>query len=326
MPFDAILGNRTALERLHGAAARNKMAHAYLLAGPSGVGKRMAAIEFARSLICANGGCGACADCRQVAASRHPCLYTIQHQDTAAIKIEQFRDIKTGEGLLRDLAYKPQNRQQRVVVIDEAERMTDEAQNCILKTLEEPPAQCLFILISASPALLLPTIVSRCQTILFMPLSEEDVVAFARERLSLDATSAALVARLAAGSPGRASDLAKDATELKERAAELLASVAAGELNAVVERISKIRDTEQARERAREQLTLLAFAMREILRHRATGATPDKHLAPEGIVKRLAEADVEQLANRIETILDHLRMIDQNANVPLTVEDAMLRI
>jgi len=319
--YSAILGNATAIERLRGLVARGRLGHAYLLAGPSGVGKRMAAVAFAKSLLCDAGGADSCPDCARIDAGRHPSVKLLARiEDKREITIDQVRE------LVRELTFRAVDAKPRLVLVDEAERLNEEAQNCLLKTLEEPPDRCVIVLATASPALLLTTIVSRCQTILFMPLAEADVVRFGRERLSLDEPMARLIARLAAGSPGRAAQLAPDAKEIKARAAELLGSVAAGDLNAIVERISKIRETEQARERAREQLALLAFALREIMRAKATGTPPDPGLAPPGLAERLAALEVESLADRIQSVLDHSHMIDMNANVPLTVEDAMLRI
>ncbi|MBI2932360.1 MAG: DNA polymerase III subunit delta' [Planctomycetes bacterium] len=321
MSYDRIIGNAPALARLQGAVARRRVAHAYLLAGPAGVGKKLAALAFAKSLLCAKGGCDACPECARVEAGRHPSLRLLARADhKREIEIDQIRE------LLRELSFRAVDDKPRIVIVDEAERMNEESQNCLLKTLEEPPDRCVIVLISASPALLLPTIVSRCQTILFMPLSDEAVLTFARERLKLDAAPAGLITRLAAGCPGRAAALAPEAADLKARAAELLAAVASGDLNTIVERISKIREIDQARERAREQLTLLAFALREIMRACALQTTPDPDLVPADFAQRLARLDAEELADRIQGVLDHIRTIDLNANVPLTVEDAMLRI
>ncbi len=316
MPFDRILGNRAAHERLRELVGRRRVAHAFLFAGPSGIGKRMAAREFARMLLCKKQGCGTCDDCRRADAGHHPGLILVSHgEDSRDIKVVQMRE------LLQQLSFTCDGR--RVVIVDEAERMNEESQNTFLKTLEEPPAGVVMILLTALPALLLPTIVSRCQTVLFTPLGTEDMAGFLKT-LKLSKPHEALVLALADGLPGRAAELAPKAAEVAERAAELLGRLATGDLNAVIEEIGKIRDTEEARERAREELTVTALALREVLRGRELGEPAN--LCPPALLKRLETVDSEALAERIESVLEHLRFIEQNANVTLTVEDALLRI
>ena len=316
MPFDNILGNRAAHERLSELVKRGRVAHGFLFSGPSGVGKRLAAVEFARSLLCAARGCGACPDCRWVSAGHHPGLTVLRHgDDSRDIKVAQVRE------LLRQLSMTSDGR--RIILIDEAERMNEEAQNAFLKTLEEPPDRCVIVLVSASPSMLLPTIVSRCQAVLVTPLAPAEMAVFMKT-LSLAAPHAALVLALADGLPGRAAQLAPEIGELAARSKELLDRIAACDLNAAIEELGKIRETEEQRERAREQLAITALALREALRCRELGEAAN--LCPPALLKRLERVDTEGLAERIECVLEHLRFIDQNANVPLTVEDALLRV
>jgi len=313
VPFERILGNRAAHERLGALVTRNRVAHAFLFAGPAGIGKRMAALEFAKLLLG-----GSEADVRQVDAGHHPNLRLLARiEDKREIVVDQMRE------LLRELSMKTASPQRRIVLVDEAERLNEEAQNAFLKTLEEPPHRCIIILVTASPALLLPTIVSRCQMVLFTPLAPAEMSEFMKT-LQLGASEAALVLALADGLPGRASQLAPEIGELASRAKELLERLAAGDLNSIIEEVAKIRDTESARERAREELTITALALREALRHRELGES--LNLCPPALLKRLEPVDSEAIAERIELVLEHQRFIDQYANVPLTVEDALLRV
>jgi len=213
----------------------------------------------------------------------------------------------------------------RGVIIDEAERLNLEGQNALLKTVEEPPERTTFVLVSASPALLLPTIVSRCHTVIFTPLSDEEMKRFLKP-LKLDEETADWTAALAEGSPGRAKQLAEGVDDLRARAKELFDSLVAGSFNQLVEHISRVRDQEEARRRAREILELTIFALREELRSRETGAPPRPAILPQALRLRLLPLEPEDLADRIRGLMDHARYIDANANVALTVEDALLRI
>jgi DNA polymerase-3 subunit delta' len=294
--FESILGNAAALDRLRGLVRGGRLAHAYLFSGPEGVGKKLAALEFARAL-------GASAEVVSVPEDKHE------------IGIAQVRE------LIRKLSLTSRDR--RAVIFDDADRMSEDSMNALLKTLEEPPDRTVLILVTSVPDRLLPTIRSRCQRVLFFPLGDEEAARFAREALGLAEEEARAAALLAGGSVGALKALAPEIGELLAAARELQARVLAGELNPIVEALGKIRDTEQARRRARRDLTLLAHAVREVVRsrfgHAPCLATPD-------FVRRLSALDDDDLLDRIETLLDHQRMIDLNANVPLAVEDALLRI
>lgn len=300
MPYDSVVGHAGPIARLKALTSRGRVAGAYLFAGPSGLGKRAVARAFFEEL-------GA-----QV-------QFLERIEDKREISIDQVRE------LLRSLSFRPGTRAPRGVVIDEAERLNLEGQNSLLKTLEEPPERTTFVLVSASPALLLPTIVSRCHTVIFTSLSDEEMKKFLAP-MKLDEATAEWTAALAEGSPGRAQRIAAEAEELKARAAELFDRVARGELNPVIEHLSRVRDPEEARRRAREILELTILALREELRSRETGAPARPAILPQALRLRLLPLEPEDLADRIRGLMDHARFIDANANVALTVEDALLRI
>ena len=296
MSFDALLGNATALSRLRGILERKRPAHAYLFSGPEGVGKKLAALEFAKSL-------GA-----RVILVQRP-------EDRHEILIAQIHEV------IRELTYT--SSEARAVIFDDAHRMSEEAMNALLKTLEEPPERTLLMLVTSVADRLLGTIRSRCQVVHFAPLPDEELVKYARERLMLGGDEASAAALLAEGSIGSLITLAPEIGELRTMAKDLQARVLSGELNAVIESLGKIRDTEQARLAAKRKLRLLAHSLREVLRARS-GLQPC--LASPEFVEKLSKLDEDDLLDRLETLIDHERMIDLNANVGLTVEDALLRL
>ena len=296
MPFDGFIGNETAIARLRGILERKRPAHAYLFAGPEGVGKKMAAIDFAKAF-------GAKATLIQRPEDKHEILIAQVHE------------------LIRELTYTSE--QNRAVVFDDAHRMSEEAMNALLKTLEEPPERTQLILVTSVPDRLLGTIRSRCQAIHFAPLTEEVLQKHAASRLMLAGDDAAAAALLAEGSISALMEIGPKIAEERAAAKDLQTRVLSGELNAVIEALGKIRDTEQARLEAKHKMRLLAHSLREVLRAR-TGTKPC--LAAPEFVEKLAKLDEDDLLDRIETLIDHERMIDLNANVGLTVEDALLRI
>jgi len=301
--YESIVGHVGPIARLQGIVSGGRIAGGYLFAGPDGLGKRLTAEAFAQALDA------------EVLAVGVP-------EGKQKIPIEAFRD---EGGILRKLSLKALDKRRRIVIVDPADRMSDDAQNCLLKTLEEPPERCLFVLLTVRPEALFPTIRSRCHTVLFTPLAEKEMRRFI-EPLKLDAATADWVIALAAGSPGRATRLAGEAEELRTRAGELFDNLAAGTLNPIIERLGRIRDNEEARRRAREVLDLTILALREELRSRELKDVPRPALLPESLRPRLAALDSEELADRIRELMDHLRWIDANANVGLTIENALLRI
>jgi DNA polymerase-3 subunit delta' len=296
VPFEELAGNAAALDRLRGILASGRRAHAYLFSGPEGVGKRLAALDFAQALAA------------QV-------LFVSVPEDKHEIGIPQVHEVIRALALSSD--------RPRVVLIDDAHRMSDEAMNAILKTLEEPPPGTTLILVTHVPDRMLGTIRSRCQSILFFALDDETLAAHAAKKLLVDRERARVVAVLAGGSPGAAAQIAADLDGTIARARDLQARVMSGELNAVIEALGKIKDTEDARAAAKRDLGLLAQACREALRARAGHAAV---LATPAFLEHLKKLDEDDLLARIETLLDHGRMIDLNANVALCVEDALLRV
>jgi len=294
--FESLIGNATAIARLRGILQRKRPAHAYLFSGPEGVGKKVAAVEFARAL-------GA-----RITLVQRP-------EDKHEILIAQIHEV------IRELTYTSPD--PRAVIFDDAHRMSEEAMNALLKTLEEPPERTLLILVSSVAERLIGTIRSRCQVLHFAPLPEEELATYARQKLMLGGDDALAAALLAEGSIGSLITLAPEIQELRTTAKDLQSRILSGELNAVIEALGKIRDTEQARQAAKRKLRLLAHSIREVLRARV--GMPTVLASPEFVAK-LAALDEDDLLDRLETLIDHERMIDLNANVGLTVEDALLRL
>lgn len=205
------IGHDAALTMLRNAAARGRLGQAYLFVGPAGVGKRRVARHLALALLCENSTaqtltpCGHCAACVQVAALSHPDYFEVaKPADKNQLPIESIHE------LCRNLALRPARGSRKIAIVDDVDLLNEEAANCFLKTLEEPPKGSLLILVGGSAETQLATIVSRCQVIAFQPLAETQV---AKVLLQLDATTdPAEAARLAAwsgGSVARALQLAE---------------------------------------------------------------------------------------------------------------------
>jgi DNA polymerase-3 subunit delta' len=233
--FNQIRGQETAVRFLRGVIANQRIASAYLFAGREGIGKATTALAFALMLNCEEPGdddaCTRCDSCRKIVNGNHPDLFLIEpEKEGRAIKIDQIREIE------RQIGFSPVSARYRVMIIDPADRMTDEAANAFLKTLEEPPPHNVFILTARDPGDLFPTIVSRCQQVPFKPLAPEYIADFLTRELDLDRERARLVARLSEGSLGRAQKLANDEVfEERKHWLERLSSVVGGSLDTLLD-------------------------------------------------------------------------------------------
>ena len=224
MSLDRIKGQDSAVGALSAALSSGRVPGALLFAGPSGVGKSLAAYEVAKALLCRKGpvsACEKCPSCRRVDSRTHNDLFPLTIQpEYSTITVDDVR------GLCGFIMCTPLESERKVAVIDPADAMTEEAQNAFLKTLEEPPADTTIILVAVSTDMLLPTVRSRCRRVNFGRVSDEIVAAFLREK-GVSEKDAALLARLADGSFGAALALA-GAGDAPVRAEFLQAVLSAG--------------------------------------------------------------------------------------------------
>ncbi|MDD2731149.1 MAG: DNA polymerase III subunit delta', partial [Candidatus Portnoybacteria bacterium] len=193
------------------SAQKNKLAHAYLFCGPAEIGKRTLAQKFSRRLLCQKPKnkdgfpCGQCSSCQKAAKNQHPDLLWLQPRSEESRGAVKIFDIGIGEikDLQHQLSLTPYSADYKIALVDGIERMTSQALNSFLKTLEEPPRRSLIFLIAADWRGLLPTIISRCQLIKFLPVPEKEIAAALKDETHSPAQLRQIV-KLASGRPGRA--------------------------------------------------------------------------------------------------------------------------
>ncbi len=181
MSWLGIEGHDAIVERLTRAIAQSRLGSTYLFAGPSGIGKRTFALQFARGLLCESANefqpCGSCASCKLFDAQSHPDLEVVQRDpEKATIHLKQLvgdREHRMQEGLCHWISLRPMKAPRKVAILVDADDLNPEGANALLKTLEEPPADSMLILISHNLQRQLPTIRSRCQILHFHPLSKQ---------------------------------------------------------------------------------------------------------------------------------------------------------
>mgnify|MGYP001625096454 CR=1 FL=1 len=214
--FNEIIGNEKIKKQLRKALKENKVSHSYMFIGIEGIGKQIIAKDFAQMILCMNEekkGCNQCKSCIEFQSHNHPDFLYIE-PDGNSIKIEQIRYIQ------RKIQEKPIISDKKVYIINDADKMTTEAQNCLLKTLEEPPEYSIIILIGNNENGFLNTIRSRCMIITFQPIDNVLIQKYIKEEYGIDNISANLLEAFE-GSIGKAI-LLKDKKEQYEKIEKLI--------------------------------------------------------------------------------------------------------
>ncbi len=228
MRIDDIAGQKTAVTHLKNTLIKNQIANAYMLIGEPGMGKRTIATAFAESILCDERKpgeyehCGRCQSCHQVESNNHPdCIY-VTHEKPELISVDEIR-----EQLVSDVEIKPYQGSRKVYIVPDAEKMNEQAQNAVLKTLEDPPEYAVIILLVANADLMLQTILSRCIKLPLAPLPDQVI----EEKLIRDYAQpkyrASSIVKFARGNLGRAIEMSEndDFIEDKSLASEIMKKV-----------------------------------------------------------------------------------------------------
>ena len=201
--WDTLVGQRRSIEVLRSAVAGRGMTHAWLFTGPPGSGRSNAAVAFAAALQCPDGGCGVCHECHTVLAGSHADVSVVR-TEKLSIGVDEVRD------LVRRSALAPVGRRWQIMIVEDADRLTEQANNALLKAIEEPSAHTVWVLCAPTVEDLLPTIRSRCRLVTLSTPTTEEVAGFLVARDGVDGTLATYAARASQGHIGRARALARD--------------------------------------------------------------------------------------------------------------------
>ncbi|HEY7985138.1 MAG TPA: DNA polymerase III subunit delta' [Ktedonobacterales bacterium] len=316
-----VVGHEHARSLLEHAAITGQVSHAYLLTGPERIGKTTLALAFAALLQCTGrqpddpAPCGACASCRKIAHANHPDVELVMPPpDKVWLPVERVREVVRAANLA------PYEGRWRVFILPRAERMQAPTANALLKTLEEPPPHVVLLLTTDDPALLLPTLLSRCQLLPLHPLPTETVAAALGARWGVAPDEAAALAGLAGGRLGWAVEAHEKPALLERRAAlqrDILA-LATATRDARMRQVAALTPDAEAARQALEEWTLwwrdVALAALGVSRLSATGPAREQ-------AERMGRAVGAPAA---ETFLRRLvaarQLLEQNANPRLTLE------
>lgn len=335
--FKDILGHEQIIEHLQNAITMDKVSHAYIINGPDKSGKMMLAEAFAQTLQCekltetiaaAGEGsreveaCMECHSCKQAVGRNQPDIIYVTHEKPNTISVD---DIRTQVN--NDIVIKPYSSKHKIYIIDEAEKMNVQAQNALLKTIEEPPVYAIIILLTTNADTFLPTILSRCVTLNIKAVADEKIKKFLMSKYQVPDYQADICVAFAQGNVGKAIQLAssEDFNELKASALQLIKRLKDIDLYELGEAIKQISEYKLA---INDYFDLMMIWYRDVLLFKATGDVNGLIFKDEVYdIKRQAE---KSSYNGIEEILEalHKAQIRLNANVnfDLVIELLLLTI
>ncbi len=324
MRFADILDQYHAIGLLRSALRTGRVHHAYLFVGPSGTGRRETAWAFAQALQCeryAEDACGTCPSCQKSERRTHPDIRWIEPlEGRQGIGIDQIREMR------QEASYGPYEGKYKVYILVPAERLLPEAQNALLKLLEEPPSRVVILLVAESPHALLPTVASRTQLVRFSLVPAAEIERALRVQLEVPPARARVLAALAAGRPALAARWARDPDALADRD-RMVAWLGRIEQEGILAALEAAEKLAQEREGLLELLDIALLWYRDVLVEQQTG---DERLLVnldrrEEIRALAARLPPEALYRRIEAIERAKSELRRNAQSRLVLEAMFLQ-
>jgi len=318
-----LIGHEWAVDMLKKHVVNGTTRHAYLFAGPPGLGRRTLALRFAQALNCqtpldAGIPCGQCRDCKQIEAMQHADLTVVQaDSDGGTLKVDQIREAR------RMLTFKPYQSKYRVAIFLHFQEANDNAANALLKTLEEAPSYAVLILTADNPEQLLPTIVSRCEVLRLRPLPIEDVRRDL-ENSGLETDQANLIAHISGGRPGYARQLLESESLLEKREDRLndlqdLIAASRVEKFAYADKLARDKDS------MRQAILIWLSYWRDVMLRTAQAETPlvnmDRNVEIEDLAGRLDLSAARGVVSGLEDVLEKM---ERNVNSRLLAEVMLL--
>lgn len=323
--FKDIIGQEQIKEHLQNAVTTKKISHAYIINGEKSSGKEFIAKIFAMALQCEKGGsnpCQECHSCKQALSGNQPDIIRVIHEKPGTISVDDIR-----AQVNNDVGIKPYSSPYKIYIINEAEKMTSQAQNAILKTLEEPPAYVVILLLTANVNALLPTILSRCVVLNMKPVADEQVRKFLMEYSQVPDYKADVCVAFARGNIGKAKLLAssEDFENVKAEALSLLKYIRDMEMYEIIAAIKKISDYKLE---VNDYLDIIAIWYRDVLLFKATNDV--NHLVFKEEISNIRKVAQRSSYEGIESVIEALdkakHRLDANVNFDLTMELLMLTI
>lgn len=323
--FHDILGHEQIIAHLQNAIEEDKVSHAYIFNGPEASGKMMLAEAFAMALQCEGEGkrpCLECRSCRQAADHNQPDIIYVSHEKPNTIGVD---DIRTQ--INNDIDIKPYSSRYKVYIVDEAQKMNQQAQNALLKTIEEPPAYAIILILTTNADSFLQTILSRCITLNLKAVKEDKIKEYLMKHYQIPDYQADICAAFSQGNVGKAIQLASS-EEFGELKASVLQLMKRLEDIDIYEMTGAVKQIAEYKLSVNDYFDLMMIWFRDVLYLKATNDV-------DGLIFKDEVYDIKKQAAKrsyqgIETILEALEKakirLNANVNFDLVIELLLLTI
>lgn len=323
--FSEIVGHNQIVDHLKNAIRLEKISHAYILNGENNAGKMMIAEAFAMALQCEEHGdeaCMKCRSCHQAKEHNQPDIIYVSHDKPNIISVDDIR-----QQINNDIVIKPYSSKYKIYIVDEAEKMNIQAQNALLKTIEEPPAYAVILLLTTNADRFLPTILSRCITLNLKSVKEDLIKAYLMKKYQIPDYQADVCAAFAQGNVGKAIQLASsdEFNELKQTTLSIvkkLEDIDLYELNQLIKQINEFKPKIQ------EYFDLLTLWFRDVLYMKATNDVNNLIFKDEvyDIKKQAAKRSYSGIENILQALEQARVRLNANVNFDLVIELLLLTI
>lgn len=323
--FKDVVGHKDIINYIRNAVREDKVSQAYILNGERGAGKKMLANLFAATLLCEKGGpdpCNECHSCRQAESGNHPDIIKVTHEKPNSISVDDIR-----EQVNHTIMIKPYQGPYKVYIIPQADMMTPQAQNALLKTIEEPPEYAVIMLLTENADTLLPTINSRCVMLKLRNIKDTLIKKYLMETMQVPDYKADMCTAFAQGNMGRAIMLANSEhfNEIRDEAVQLLKYINEMELSEIVQAVSRITAYKLE---INDYLDIIMIWYRDVLLYKAT-KDMDKVIFKDQmkyIKERAKRSSYEGIELIIESLEKAKARLKANVNFDLVMELLFLTI
>ena len=322
MDFTKIIGHERVIENLKNAIDNNQISHSYLFEGEESIGKRMVALSFAKTLLCREEGlkpCNKCNSCLKFDKLNHPDFRLIEPEKNRISK-------ETIDKLIKSMSIAPLESKRKIVIIDNSHEMGLEAQNGLLKTLEEPPSYINIILITSSSNNLIPTIISRCQVVKFYPVENKKIEELLKLNYNKTLEEANFIAHFTKGSVGKSIILSKsmDFSNKRDKTLEIIDNIVNGDKLTIFNAIDFFLGNKDSIE---EILDIILYWFRDLLIYKEIGESDiiinrDKMT----LLSTQSFLNTNKINDIIEKTIETKEDIQRNINYQLSIETMLLNM
>lgn len=324
--FKDIIGQDNVKKHLQTGIRKGNISHAYIINGETGSGRRLLASAMTKTLLCENptqegDACGVCKSCLQADSNNHPDVRFITHEK-ASIGVDDIR-----EQLVNDITIKPYSSAHKVYIIPDADKMTEQAQNALLKTIEEPPEYAVIILLTETADTLLETIRSRCIVLNTRPLDKREIKQYLINNLQMEPERAEIAAGFCQGNVGKAIHFASS-EDFQETKADTLRLVKEIDQMDITDMVSIIKELHQRKGKIDEYLDLMLLWYRDVLMFKVTKDANILLYREEyqAISKQASLRGYEDIENIINAIDKAKVRLHANVNFETAIELLLLAI